>query len=356
MSIPAHLGESKACGDQFKGILFELSKFERVKRELNVFSIGARSYYERPMSDLLGFFLDPSAGHELGDVVLSSLWDCLSAQPSFPLKLEEPPLREYKTTSGKRMDIVLNGSSWVVAIETKLLHTLDNPFDEYRESIEGNAKFKGKQKYYVILAPYYANQPLWTWVDLRKLTSNVYRQLGRCFGAHGVSKWHVLLREFLLNVDDQVGAQVSDEEFQFVLRNYRAVVNAVRCREQFIETLKFRVREAAAKGLGSDPSTIAREDWGDDEVALRVYRAKDREHNATLLIRVDGTFIIYVYVEKNQLDAEVGKADFELDGMFKPVEEERKGEIWVFRRNEDELENAMNSLKAALTALRHKAR
>ena len=34
-----------------------------------ILNVGGRGYYENPMSDLLAFFLDPSACHGLGDLV-----------------------------------------------------------------------------------------------------------------------------------------------------------------------------------------------------------------------------------------------------------------------------------------------
>src|SRR5438128_3626265 len=88
-------------------------------RETNIFSIGGRGYYEEPTSDLLAFFLDPSAEHGLGDLLLACLAELLGEAP-FPLELEERPIREYATRDQNRIDILLQGTGWMMAIENKI--------------------------------------------------------------------------------------------------------------------------------------------------------------------------------------------------------------------------------------------
>jgi hypothetical protein len=107
--------------EKLQKLLQEVGALRGPRRETNIFSIGSRGYYENPTSDLLAFFLDPRGEHDLGDLLLSCLAELLPDAPQL-LQLLEPPEREYRTQGQNRIDILLNSSGWVIAIENKLRH------------------------------------------------------------------------------------------------------------------------------------------------------------------------------------------------------------------------------------------
>jgi hypothetical protein len=117
-------------------MLHEVARLHMPPREVNIFSIGGRGHYE--------------GEHGLGDLLLSSLVKFLPDPPLLPLELEEPPDREFRTKGENRIDILLKGSSWVIAVENKLRHLTVNPFAEYRDAII--KAFSAKRPYFVILA------------------------------------------------------------------------------------------------------------------------------------------------------------------------------------------------------------
>ena len=101
--------------EEIKTLLTKISRIPIVQREATILNIGGRGYYENPMSDLLAFFLNPRAGHDLGTLVLSSLLDILG-RPNLNPELVGPPIREQVN----RIDIVLPGDGFVIALENKV--------------------------------------------------------------------------------------------------------------------------------------------------------------------------------------------------------------------------------------------
>jgi hypothetical protein len=154
-------------------------------------TIGA-SRKETIMANLLAYYFDPNEKHGLKDTFLKAL---LQTVP-FYLKIKEKIkidsiekerdkhqeklilLKEFtndnysfewaniivedSTDKNKRIDIVIETNELVIAIEFKINHHLDNPLESYFNYIQGinkngtenpNAKYHGKQKYYIVLTP-----------------------------------------------------------------------------------------------------------------------------------------------------------------------------------------------------------
>jgi hypothetical protein len=336
---------------QLQELLQKACGLRRRSREGNIFSTGARGYYEEPTSDLLAFFLNPSAEHGLGDLLLACLVDFLR-EPPFPLELEEPPIREYPTRDQNRIDLLLHGIGWVIAIENKIRHSPLNPFAEYRDTIQ--ARFQGKRLYFVILSPYDPGQPGWTWVSYEALLAKAREKLGARLIAAGFSKWSIFFREFLIHLEDQVGRDMDDQQFNFVRDHYSQVREVSELHDRYIEGLRDRVESAARDLLGTEPYRVARNLWPPHGIALRVFPAADRQHNSTLLVCPDGSFRVQFYV---QVDArqpnEADRAVFTDDGHFRYMGDESRGALWIFYRDEGDLDSAMNTFRTSLSVLRN---
>jgi PD-(D/E)XK nuclease superfamily protein len=336
--------------ENLRRLLQEMKKFDRLDREKNIFSIGARGYYENPTSDLFSFFLDPTGDHMLGDLVLSCLLECLPDSKPFPV-LDDAPEREYITEAGNRIDILLNGHDWVLVIENKLEHSPANPFEEYKASIEQNEHFLGKHKYFVILAPYNPYVSGWAWISYRCLLDKVRKRLGERFVTSGFSKWGMFLREFLLNIEAQVGRDMNENEFNFIQGNYADISFLLALHEDYMNRLSEIVRRASEEVLGVNPVNVKRHNWKSDGIALRVYLKQGRQDNATLLVCPDGKFRIQFYVQANARNEGIDRLAFIDQGNFADWGNEANGSLWLFAKDEESLNSALRTLKTALTLL-----
>lgn len=90
------------------------------------FEITGYPHYENVCSNLLEFFLDPNAAHGFGLLLLEALLGGEGSQlSSVSVK------RECTTRSGKRLDLVVDSDTHVIAIENKIFSSVDNPLEDY---------------------------------------------------------------------------------------------------------------------------------------------------------------------------------------------------------------------------------
>ncbi len=307
-------------------------------KERNIFSIGARGYYENPTSDMLAFFLDPSSDHGLNNLVLSCLLSCLDQELTDPKpypSLELTPEREYVTEAQNRIDLVLEGSDWVMAIENKIMHGLQNNFEDYKSHII--KKYPSKNSVFVILTATKPNSTPegWIWLGYKKLITEIRPQLGQYMVSSGPSKWAVFLREFFLNIEDQLSLDMDKKTFEFVNTNYDSFNQARKLLDEYLTELQGEVSELCSSAMEFRVNA-RRESWREHGIAIRAYPWSDKINNVILLVCPDGSFEIKIYYEAISNEKVVEKNHFSsIDGSgFHESEDERvRGAvIWVFSR------------------------
>lgn len=129
---------------------------------------------EVPMANLLAFFFRPKEKHGLGNLFIKALLktkcfelDANKDDDSIGLLMKngangkEVDLNtisnvkvktEVKTDDDKRIDILIEADQFVICIEFKINHELNNPLDNYQTYIE--KEYKDKRQYFVVLTPY----------------------------------------------------------------------------------------------------------------------------------------------------------------------------------------------------------
>jgi hypothetical protein len=104
-------------------------------REPTLLEITGYQRQELLSSNILAFFLDPANPHGLGTVLLDALLAAVGAEP-MQSNSQIEVRTEVSTQQGKRLDIVIDAGSLVLAIENKIDHIANNPFDEYSAELE----------------------------------------------------------------------------------------------------------------------------------------------------------------------------------------------------------------------------
>lgn len=133
---------------------------------------------EVPLANLLAFFFRPTEKHALDNLFLEALLgtecasiikgventdtpETVSANAYFNgkktevdfFKIENVKVRtEVKVVGDKRIDILIETKDFVVCIEFKINHDLDNPLQAYQDFVE--TKYKNKRHIFLVLAPY----------------------------------------------------------------------------------------------------------------------------------------------------------------------------------------------------------
>ncbi|MGL1561474.1 PD-(D/E)XK nuclease family protein [Vibrio parahaemolyticus] len=206
--------------------------------EPTLFSIGARGHFENPTTDVLAFFFDSNGPHNLGSLVLEALLNILPVEGhQTDHDLVAAPQREVFTSSG-RIDLLLEASEWVMVLENKIFHQQNNPFDDYKEFVV--KEYQGKVPLFVVLSPSGKAPNGWYGVSYPVLIENLKQNLATCFIEQPLNKWIVLLREFILHLEQLMknGNDVPSETTEYILRNLNKIREVQQIKERSIIDLQ----------------------------------------------------------------------------------------------------------------------
>jgi PD-(D/E)XK nuclease superfamily len=106
---------------------------------------------ENLYSDILAFFLKPNEAHKLDAKVLTALLKL--AKPDFEVTSLGSVYvsREFGTENRKRIDLFIHTGNYVIGIENKIDHSLENDLDEYNNTLKDYAT-KGVEVVRIILS------------------------------------------------------------------------------------------------------------------------------------------------------------------------------------------------------------
>lgn len=269
---------------------------EPSKTEKTIFSIGGRGHYENPISDVLAFYLDTSEEHGLGDLVLKSFLQ--TAGLDFSPALTENIQREASTENQKRLDLVLVGDDWVMAIENKIYHNANNPFKEYEAYLAKT--YPDKAPRFILLSPKGDQANGWASMDYGALINNLKANLGEAVINNPYSKWVVFLRDFLINLSNYVkDASMDDQRFDFLFENMSKLYQLEEVKTEFLNATAAKVQAALMQELTEQNIKASIIKW-DKGPALRFYPEKwPGQSNVTLNphFATDNKIEVLVYLD-----------------------------------------------------------
>jgi hypothetical protein len=294
--------------EQLEEILKESRRLTIPAVEKNIFSIGGRGHYENPISDLLAFFLDVHEIHGFGDLVLRSLNEAAGLS-SDDIDLIATPQREVQTTDEKRIDILFEGERYVTMIENKIRHWAANPFGSYDAYL--NEKYHNKRINRVLLSIRKETPPEgWVSLTYKNLLARIRENLGDYIIKNPYSKWLVLFREFLLNIEQECEPDpMTNERFEFAYKNYQAIYELQKIAIGYIDELLKRGLDAIRLDSDTEESAVfsKKQVWGEHGTALLFHRKNwGGQSNITLLLSPTGLFLVRLYVYDIQ-DCDVPK-------------------------------------------------
>ena len=284
--------------EKYKQLIEEARKLARPAVERNIFSICGRGHYENPISDLLAFFIDSSEEHRFGNLFLSSLFEAAGIEPA-PGACR-PPIREECTDRGNRLDLVVEGDGWLLAIENKIRHQVINPLDDYVEHIVGRTPSldEGSRHFVILCAREHKPAPQgWRTVTWRSYVDRIKQNLASRLTEPLNMKWQVIMREFLLNIEQECGDErMKDERIEFIRKNFQATCELEEMRWEYVRHMKERGCDALRNASCSNPYT-QEHSWGADGIALRFLSTDlGPKTNIALVLRRDGMLRIQFYV------------------------------------------------------------
>jgi len=144
---PFNLDQAQQMLVQFKRLSFP------VAAKTTFLDLVGLGYKESISSKLLAFFLDSTAEHGLGDLCLQSLFELAGQPQSSKINtielIQEQHCSNQDASAAGRIDLLIETDDFVVAIENKINHVMNNPFALYRDHCY--AKYPDHRKLLVIL-------------------------------------------------------------------------------------------------------------------------------------------------------------------------------------------------------------
>lgn len=260
-SVYQHL---QRCINDFK-------QLPKVTTETTIFSIGSRGYYENPTTDILAFFCDPSGEHKLGALVLSALLESLSL-PELKTQLSNAPAREVVTQTNSRIDLLLESDDWVMVIENKIYHEQNNPFDSYEAYVQQGI-FRDKTPIFVVLSPMGDSPneyPQWQGLSYPTLIEKLKTKLAEYFISHPLSKWIVLLRDFLLHLENiLMDSKHLQANTDFILNNYQELKDIAQLKSQVFIQLEADIKQHLTAVFEQPIHSKPIKTWNKDNDAIR---------------------------------------------------------------------------------------
>lgn len=181
-------------------LLVQAGQLAITPKSKTIFCLGARGHYENATSDLLAFFLSPREEHGFGAMFLRIFFDCLGINANaLELKRGVSVSREERLKNGQRLDLLLRGAGWVLAIENKVRHTLKNDFAAYAAHVQRVAA-GGQAVHRVLLTARDADEvDGWATLTYRTLCPALLQALDELapVAASASPRWPVLAREFV---------------------------------------------------------------------------------------------------------------------------------------------------------------
>jgi hypothetical protein len=139
--MSATTSKSASSVEDYLRLLLAYRALPQIKSSQTFMEVSGYPHYENVCSNILAFYFNPAEEHGLKDLLLSAFLR-MAGKPEVVIPQNVSPRREYSTTSGNRLDVLLDCEAFTIGIENKIFHGLKNDLKDYAKVI--NAFGKGK--------------------------------------------------------------------------------------------------------------------------------------------------------------------------------------------------------------------
>ena len=134
--------------DDWRSLLHAFQSLPATTVERTFMEVSGYPHYENVCSNILRFFLDPTAEHGLRDMLLSSFL-AMAGRGDISVPPDVSISREYPADDQKRIDLVVACDSFVLGVENKIFHWEANDFRNYGRVLDRIGR--GKETIKVVL-------------------------------------------------------------------------------------------------------------------------------------------------------------------------------------------------------------
>ena len=214
-------------------------------RKLTFMKVAGYPHYENVCSNILAFYLKPGEDHRLDTLLLDCLLELHPKAVNLSAGDDIKVHREYSTSANQRIDLVIEADSYVIAIENKVRHRLDNDLNHYADTTQelcGDSKIP----LCFVLAPTYQHAALkdgFHPITYQELWSKLESKLGHHIAAAD-PKWLPYLIDFIETTKNFTSASHMEltESDQFIIKHHEQVEHLNDARSHFYSKLSDQLR------------------------------------------------------------------------------------------------------------------
>lgn len=210
--------------DKWLFLLKSFVKLPVVENNRTFMQISGYPHYENVCSNILSFYFESNNEHGLRDLCYQALLKCLKEDKGELSNESVVDVEREVNCNGKRLDLVLTSDSYVIGIENKIWHELNNDLKIYKKEIDNRTKNNDLTPICIVLG-------------IRKETpssgfiSVTYKQflkelksLSGHYSIHANSKYVTYLHDFIKTIEDLQGENMKNEaHVEFFKENYQII-------------------------------------------------------------------------------------------------------------------------------------
>lgn len=209
--------------------------------------ISGYPHYENVISNILAFYIEQNP-QGIGLCLLSSIFDVLGETVSDYEEIEVKEVnRELPTSNNKRIDIVIETNQYLIAIENKIWHKIDNPFEEYVHHIKqliGESE-EEKESKFILLTLKKKNYSKKELIDFKQISyEELFKALEKRLSEVETNNYEEDFAKYLIFIKDLIQtvrnmSQINlSEDFTNYIRVNQKKLNSMKA-EVFVKFEKF---------------------------------------------------------------------------------------------------------------------
>lgn len=208
------LSKLNSCISEFR------KKESTLSQELTLFEIAGFPSRETVFSNVLKFFFDSRERHGFNTKVIKAfLKDIIPDAKETDLETINIR-REALTDKKNRIDLVIETKSFLIGIENKVYHSLNNDLDDYADYLK---KDSSKQPVMVVLNlnedNYESDKNKFLFVSYKKFIDN----LSSINEPEQTNKYYLFLKDFIQNIKNHFPAIMNEEQIKFLADHEDAI-------------------------------------------------------------------------------------------------------------------------------------
>jgi PD-(D/E)XK nuclease superfamily len=220
------MNAEKSRADDFLELFRNFGALPHEKQNLTFMEVSGYPHYENVCSNILGFYLDPNQQHGLKDLFVTAIFKITE---NFCSTNVQSVTREFGTTGG-RLDLLVEGDEFILAIENKIFHWLANDLNDYAKAVNSHGN-QSKQQIKIVLGLSDIQDPKLLRDGFVSCTyAQLWKEITSLLGSYIAKanpKWVTYLLDFIETTTNLAGANMELKETDRFFIKHEEVISAL---------------------------------------------------------------------------------------------------------------------------------